>query len=102
MRHREHGLVIRADRRLAILQRDMRAGRRHREHGGHDEKRRIADLRHCQSHIFMPEGIFFISMLPPELSAPAGPCAPTPCTSSESFTLPAFSNSSVSGTLSPC
>ena len=55
-----------------------------------------------EPHIFMPEGIFFMSMLPPESSAPAGPCAPTPSTSSETFTLPAFSNSSVTGTFSPC
>ena len=31
-----------------------------------------------------------------------GPCAPTPCTSSDTVTLPAFSNSSVTGNLSPC
>src|SRR5260370_32474678 len=53
-------------------------------------------------YIFMPPGIFFMSTLPPALPAPAGACAPMPWTSNESFTLPAFSNSSVTGTLSPC
>src|SRR5437660_202222 len=41
-------------------------------------------------HIFMSDGIFFMSILP----APAGPWVPTPCTSSVTCTLPAFSNSS--------
>jgi len=49
--------------------------------------------------IFIPEwsGIFFI-MCPPS----PGACAPTPWTSRETATLPAFSNCSVTGTLSPC
>ena len=43
-----------------------------------------------------------MSIWPPEWSSPAGPCAPTPSTSKANFTLPAFSNSRVTGTLSPC
>ena len=48
------------------------------------------------SHIFIPGDIPFISFL-----LVAGPCAPTPSTSSETCTLPAFSNSKVIGSLSP-
>jgi hypothetical protein len=53
------------------------------------------------SHIFISGDIPFISFLLPELGVVVGPCAPTPCTSNESFTLPAFSNSRMTGTLSP-
>src|SRR5258708_21650827 len=80
----------------------VRGRRRRGERGDGDENPRAADVLHHQPYIFMPSGIFFMSILPPASPAAAGPCAPTPCTSSESFTLPAFSNSRVTGTLSPC
>src|ERR1700694_668551 len=85
---------------------DMDRQRGHRrqparaEHGkGGDE----TSPRHGRPHFFIPAGsdIFFMS-ISPALPAPAGAWAPTPCTSSETFTLPALSNSSVTGTLSPC
>ncbi len=53
-----------------------------------------------QPHIFCPGFIFIFMSMPP--AAAPGPCEPTPSTSNETFTLPAFSNSSVTGTLSPC
>ena len=48
------------------------------------------------SHIFIPGDMPFISFL-----LVASPCAPTPSTSRETCTLPAFSNSKVIGSLSP-
>jgi hypothetical protein len=51
---------------------------------------------HPNSHIFIPGDMPFISFL-----LVAGPCAPTPSTSRETCTLPAFSNSKVIGSLSP-
>src|SRR3984885_716310 len=99
VRHLKHRLVGRSDRRLAIFQRDMRAGRRQAERGGGDGETPVMGLQHHQPHIFCP-GFMSISMsMAPD--ADPGPCAPTPCTSNESFTLPAFSNSSVTDTLSP-
>ena len=71
------------------------------ERGAHGPDDEQTTPRYHQPHIFAPER-FFTCVWPSELSAPAGPCAPTPITSNESFTLPAFSNSSMSGTLSPC
>ena len=56
---------------------------------------------HPTSHIFIPGGMPFISLLLPGLGVVVGSFAPAACTSSESFTLPAFSKSSVTGTLSP-
>ncbi len=47
----------------------------------------------------MPEWSCCFIMLPP---SPPGPLAPTACTTSVTATLPAFSNSSVTGSLSPC
>ena len=52
--------------------------------------------RSPNSHIFIPGDMPFISFL-----LVAGPCAPTPSTSRETCTLPAFSNSKVIGSLSP-
>jgi len=57
---------------------------------------------HPNSHIFIPGDMPFISFLLPEPGVAVGPSAPAPCTSSETVTLPAFSNSSVTGTLSSC
>ena len=71
------------------------------ERGAHGPDDEQTTLRYHQPHIFAPER-FFTCVWPSELSAPAGPCEPTPITSNESFTLPAFSNSSMSDTLSPC
>jgi hypothetical protein len=48
------------------------------------------------SYIFIPGDMPFISSL-----RVAGSCAPTPSTSRETCTLPAFSNSKVIGSLSP-
>jgi hypothetical protein len=53
------------------------------------------------SHIFIPGDIPFIPFLLPELGEAVGPCAPTPSTSRDTCTLPAFSNSKVIGSLSP-
>jgi hypothetical protein len=53
------------------------------------------------SHIFIPGDIPFISFLLRELGLVVGPCTPTPCTSNETFTLPAFFELEVTGTLSP-
>jgi hypothetical protein len=53
------------------------------------------------SHIFIPGDIPFIPFLLPELGEAVGPCEPTPSTSRDTCTLPAFSNSSVIGSLSP-
>ena len=86
---------------------DMDRQRRIRRHpkaderGGNGDGKRTGGVAYHPSHIFVPEGIF-MSILPSLLSLPAGARAPTPCTSSEIVTLPAFSNSSVTGSLSPC
>ena len=67
----------------------------------HLEKQLYAALRISLAHIFIPGDMPFISSLLLEPGVVVGPFAPRPWTSSETVTLPAFSNSSVTGTLSP-
>src|SRR5262249_20880368 len=91
-------LVERANGRFALLKRDMGAGGRSRERRGqHTGKTPAIVIQHWSAHIF-PFGIFMF--MPPE--APSGPCAPMPSTASDTFTLPAFSQVSVIGSVSPC
>ena len=79
MRHGEHRLVVRADRRLPLLEGDMRGCRSGRERGkGDDGKSNLS----TSARLY-----FFMSGM---IVTPPGACAPTPCTSSDTVDLAGF------------